>query len=132
MRKFWQRKKYSMEEGIKGRAESIVTPDKTAISMKSGNLPVYATPAVVALMEQASYESVAPYLEDGEATVGVSMEVKHIAATHENRKVWAESTLTAVDGRRLLFEVIAYDEDKCIAKGSHERVVINIEKFMGK
>ena len=121
-----------MEIGITGRAEAIVTKDKTALEMGSGNLPVYATPAVVALMEQACYESVAPYLEEGMATVGVHMDVEHIAATATDRKVWATSELTVVDGRTLTFEVSAYDEDKCIARAVHERVIIDVQRFMSK
>lgn len=113
-----------MKPGIAGRADAVVSPDKTALSMNSGDLNVYATPAVVALMEQACYESVAPYLEEGSSTVGVYMEVKHIAATAPDKKVWAVSTLTEVDGNKLKFEVEAYDEDKCIAKGVHKRVII--------
>lgn len=121
-----------MREGITGRAETFVTKDNTAEVMGSGNLPVYATPAVVALMEQACYRSVVPELEDGTATVGVHMDINHIAATSLGKKVWAESRLTAVDGRKLTFEAEAYDEDRCIAKAVHERMIIDVDRFMSR
>lgn len=121
-----------MEKGLTGRADSIVSPDKTALCMRSGELEVYATPAVAALIEQACYESVAGHLEDGTTTVGVYIELHHIAATLPDRKVWAESTLTEVDGRTLTFEAAAYDENNCIAKAVHKRVIVDCARFIAK
>ncbi len=121
-----------MKTGITGRADTVVSPDKTAVNMKSGDLNVFATPAVVALIEQACFESVASYIEEGSSTVGVYMEINHIAATPPDKKVWAVSTLTEVDGRNLTFEAEAWDEDKCIAKAVHKRVIIDCARFLGK
>ena len=99
-----------MEAGIKGRKEALVTEENSAQAMGSGLLPVYATPAMVALMEVAASESVAPYLEEGTTTVGTALNIKHTSATPTGMRVYCESTLTEVDGRRLVFSVSAYDE----------------------
>ena len=96
-----------LETGIQGRAETLVSKENTAASMGSGNLEVFATPCMVALMEEASQCSVAPFLGEGESTVGTKLCVSHDAATPVGMKVWAESTLTEIDGRRLVFEVRA-------------------------
>lgn len=121
-----------MEAGIKGRKEALVTEENSAQAMGSGLLPVYATPAMVALMEGAASESVAPYLEEGTTTVGTALNIKHISATPTGMRVYCESTLTEVDGRRLVFSVSAYDECGEIGSGTHERFIIKSEKFMAK
>jgi len=121
-----------METGIKGHAELTVTHDNTAAKAGSGDQPVFATPWMVALMEEAAQSSVLPYLEQGQATVGTHLNVSHDAATPVGMKVWAESVLTEIDGRKLSFEVAAFDECGPIGKGTHERFVINKEKFMAR
>lgn len=121
-----------MEPGICGRAETIVDATNTAATMKSGAMEVFATPSVVALIEQACYQSVADELEEGMGTVGVLINVSHIAATACGKKVWAQSRLISVDGRRLVFEADVFDDDKKIAEGTHERVIVNCERFMSK
>lgn len=121
-----------MEIGIKGYAELTVTYDNTAAKAGSGDQPVFATPWMVALMEEAAQSSVLPYLEQGQATVGTHLDVSHDAATPVGMKVWAESVLTEIDGRKLSFEVAAFDECGPIGKGTHERFVINKEKFMAR
>ncbi len=100
--------------------------------MGSGDLPVFATPCMIALMEEASQSSVAPYLEEGQGTVGTRLSVSHDAATPLGMKVWAESCLTEIDGRRLVFEVRAFDECGPIGKGSHERFIIKKQRFLEK
>lgn len=121
-----------LKTGIQGRAEVVVSDRNTAASMGSGNLAVFATPYMIALMEEASQRSVAPYLEEGQSTVGTGLTVSHDAATPIGMKVWAESLLTEVDGRRLVFEVRAFDECGPIGQGTHERFIINTQRFLAK
>ena len=104
--------------------------DNTAAAMGSGSLEVFATPAMVALMEQAAAESVNPYLKDEETTVGILMNVKHLSATALGGNVKAESVLTQADGRKLCFAVKAYDDAGLIGEGTHERFIVNSETFM--
>jgi len=121
-----------MELGIKGRVETVVDHSNTAKFAGSGELDVFATPNMIALMEQAAQASVAPYLEEGQGTVGTMISVTHDAATPLGMKVWAESELVELDRRRLVFEVCAFDECGAIGKGRHERFIINNEKFLAK
>lgn len=121
-----------MELGIKGLAETVVTNANTAKAAGSGTLDVFATPCMVALMEEAALHSVAPYLAEGEGTVGTKLCVSHDAATPLGMNVRAESELVEIDRRRLVFNVSAYDECGLIGKGTHERFIINGEKFLAK
>ena len=121
-----------MEIGIKGRVETVVNDGNTAKFVGSGALDVFATPNMIGLMEQAAQASVAPYLEEGQGTVGTKIEVSHDAATPLGMKVWAESELIEIDRRRLVFEVRAYDEAGLIGQGRHERFIIQNEKFLAK
>lgn len=118
--------------GIKGYAEITVTEDKTAETMGSGTLPVFATPAMIALMEKTAYQSVQPHLDEGCGSVGTLLEVKHTAATPLGMKVTCESELTEVDGRRLVFTVKAFDEAGLIGEGRHERFIVVNEKFLAR
>ena len=122
----------SIEVGIKGRAEDTVRPENTAQAACSGALPVYGTPFMCALMENASWTSLVPYLEEGEGTVGTKLEITHDSATPVGMKVWAESEVTEVDGRRIVLKVAAYDERGLIGQGTHERFVIQNERFLAK
>lgn len=121
-----------MKTGITGKNTIVVTEELTARVMGSGELSVYATPAMIALMENTAYLSVSEYLEDGQGTVGTLMSVKHLSATPVGMQVSCETTLTEIDGRRLVFEVKAYDECGCIGEGTHERFIIDNERFMNK
>lgn len=121
-----------LKAGIKGRQEVMVTEDNSASSLGSGLLEVFATPAMVALMEKAAWMSVDPYMNDGEGTVGTMMNIKHTAATPVGIVVWCDSELIEVDGRRLVFKVEAFDETGKVGEGLHERFVINNAKFMAK
>lgn len=121
-----------LKEGITGHQETIVTVENTAKTMKSGTLDVFATPAMIALMEQTAYESVAGELEEGYGTVGTMLNVKHVSATPLGMKVTCESTLTKIDGRALTFEVKAFDERGLIGEGTHERFLVQNEKFQSK
>ena len=121
-----------LKTGIKGRKELVVTKENTAKSMGSGTLDVFATPAMIALMENTAYESVAAKLEEGSGTVGTALNVKHVAATPVGMKVTCETELIKVDGRALTFSVKAYDETGLIGEGEHERFIIYNEKFQAK
>lgn len=121
-----------MEIGIKGRAETVVNHENTAKFVGSGELEVFATPQMIALMEQAAASSVAPRLEEGQGTVGTLLNVSHDAATPLGMKVWAETELVEIDRRRLVFEVKAFDECGLIGKGKHERFIISNDKFLAK
>lgn len=121
-----------MEIGIKGEAKLTVTNEVSAKTMGSGALDVLATPEMVALMEKAAWTSVQPYLEEGQGTVGISMNITHDAPTPLRMQVTAKSTLTAIDGRKLKFTLEAFDEKGKIGQGEHERFIINSEKFQAK
>lgn len=118
--------------GIKGREETIVSETNSAKTMGSGTLDVFATPAMTALMEKTAWKSVAPHLDEGCGTVGTLLNITHDAPTPFGMKVWCESELTEIDGRRLVFHVTAYDEKGKIGEGRHERFIIQNEKFQSK
>lgn len=121
-----------IETGIKGQAEALVEREDTAQVVGSGDLLVYATPCMVALMEGAACQSVAPLLAEGESTVGTRMDVRHTSATPVGMTVRAESVVTAVDGRTITFEIRAFDEAGEIGSAVHERVIIRVERFLEK
>ena len=118
-----------LETGIKGTRTVTVNESNTAKVMGSGTLDVFATPALIALMEETCWRSVANELEEGCGTVGTLLEIKHTAPTPVGMKVTCESTLTEVDGRRLVFEVTASDAKGVVGEGKHERFIIQNEKF---
>ena len=121
-----------LKPGLAGPAETIVRETNPAIVMGSGSLQVFATPCMVALMEQAACNAVDPCFNDSESSVGTLVNITHDAATALGKKVTATATLVEVQGRKLVFEVTAADEEKQIGKGRHERFIINKEKFMAK
>ena len=122
----------AIEIGLQGHAETLVEKEDTAQAVGSGGLLVYATPCLAALMEGAAYESIAPELAEGESSVGTRMELTHSSATPVGMQVRAESTVTAVDGRKITFEIHAFDEAGEIGSAVHERVVIRAERFLEK
>lgn len=121
-----------LELHIKGTAALTVTDEVTAAAVGSGMLPVFATPSMIALMEKAAAESVAPQLDAGMTTVGTKLDVAHTAATPVGMTVRVETELTEIDGRRLIFTVRAFDELGEIGSGTHERFIVNAEKFLAK
>ena len=121
-----------LEKGIKGTNTVKVTDDMTAIAVGSGGLPVFATPAMIALMERTAYESVIDKLDEGQGLVGISMDVEHKAAVGVGREVTCETVLKEIDGRKLEFDVKVYDDEGIIGEGEHERYIIDVERFMGK
>jgi len=118
--------------GIKGRLETTVNSSNTAKFAGSGELDVFATPSMVALMEQTAQASVAPYLDGGLGTVGTKLDISHDAATPLGMRVWAETELIEIDRRRLVFSVAAYDECGLIGRGTHERFIIDNEMFLSR
>lgn len=121
-----------LKPGLTGTAETVVRETNTALAMGSGSLHVFATPGMIALMEQAACNAVAACLDEESTSVGTLVNITHDAATGMGKKVTAAATLTAVKGRKLVFEITAADEDKQIGKGTHERFIVNKEKFMAK
>lgn len=121
-----------METGIKNTQKITVTPKDTALSHGSGTLEVFATPAMIALMENTAMNTVSPYLAEGEATVGTEINAKHLSATPVGGTVTCEAELTEIDGRRLTFKVTAWDNKGVIGEGTHQRFIIKTEKFMAK
>ena len=121
-----------LKVGINGEAKTIVSESNTALALGSGGVPVFATPAMIALMEKAALSSVAPYLPEGTSTVGISITSSHIAATPLAMEVTARAELTEIDGKKLVFRIEAFDAVEKIGEGIHERFIINVEKFMNK
>lgn len=121
-----------MELGIVGTAEQTVTEAVTAKTVGSGSLTVFSTPHMIALMEEAACRCIAPYLTAEQSSVGTRLDVKHLAATPVGMRVRAEAKLTAEDGRKLTFEVKAFDETGPIGEGTHERFLILTDRFLEK
>ena len=121
-----------MNPGIKNEVSVMVTDALSAKAMGSGTLAVYATPAMIALMEQTAAESVEGLVEEGKTTVGTKIDAEHLAATPVGMKVTCKSELIDVDNRRLVFRIEAFDEAGLIGKAHHERFIIDQERFIEK
>lgn len=121
-----------LEKGIKGHGEELVTMELTASHIGSGTVRVLATPMMIALMEKTSRISVKPYLEEGEETVGIHVNVSHVASTPIGKKVWCDTELIEIDRRRLVFKVAVYNDNGLVGEGTHERFVINVARFKAK
>ena len=121
-----------VELGMRGRAAAVAAEEDTARALGSGTVPVLATPRMIALMEQAAVNAVQSELLPGQTTVGTRLDVTHDAATPLGMRVWAEAELIAAEGRRLTFSVTAYDEAGKIGGGTHERFVIQTDKFLAR
>lgn len=117
--------------GLKGEASTLVERADTAYEVGSGDLLVYATPCMVALMEGAACEAIAP-LPEGKTSVGTEISVSHKAATPVGLEVRAEAEVTAVEGNTVTFHVAAYDEAGLIGEGTHKRVIVSSERFLAK
>lgn len=121
-----------METGLFYASTTTVVHENTALAIGSGSLEVFATPAMTALMENAAMNAVAASLPDGSTTVGTRLEIVHTRATGLGEVVTAEARLVEADGRRLVFEVEARDSIGTIGRGTHERFVVDREKFIKK
>ena len=121
-----------VEIGIKGHQETIVTNVNVATNIGSGKVQVFATPMMIALMEKAATLSIEPVLAQGQSSVGTHINVSHCSATPMGMKVWAETEVIAIDRRKITFSVKAYDERGLIGEGTHERFIIDVDKFIAK
>ena len=118
--------------GMKGEVSTSVERADTAYEVGSGSLLVYATPCMVALMEGAACEAIAPALPEEKTSVGTMLNISHIAATPVGMDVRAEAEVTEVDGNMITFQVTAYDEAGKIGEGTHKRAVITAQRFLDK
>ena len=121
-----------LKTGIKGHQELVVTQELTAKNMGSGVMDVFATPAMLALMEKTAFTSVAEYLNEGCGSVGTKVDIEHVASSPVGRKITCDSELIEIEGRKLVFKVEAYDEKGLIGKGTHERFIVENKKFQEK
>lgn len=118
--------------GMKAEVRSSVEREDTALEVGSGSLLVYATPCMVALMEGAACEAIAPAVPDGKTTVGIELNISHLSATPVGLDVWAEAEVTAVEKNIITFTVTAYDEAGKIGEGTHKRAMVTVQKFLDK
>jgi predicted thioesterase len=119
--------------GTKGSYSLVVQPFHLASQFKDSILPpVFATPMMVLFMENAALNAVKAYLEPGETCVGTGITLKHLAATPAGHRVTAEAEVVKVEGRRIAFNVIARDEIETIGTGTHERMAVDVERFLQK
>jgi predicted thioesterase len=121
-----------LKPGLRAEVSETVNSGNTASVWGSGALDVYSTPAMIALMEKASVLAVLPFLKEGCSTVGTNLNVRHIASSPIGANIKAEGVLTAADGRKLSFEVRAWDDKELIGEGLHERFIIDNKRFMEK
>jgi predicted thioesterase len=118
--------------GLSATVDLVVTEADTAISMSSGDVPVLATPRIVALCEQAACKSIEQAVAAGETSVGMSVQLDHLAPTAIGGRVTAEATLEKVQGRRLVFTVTVNDRRGLVAAGRVTRVLVNVTRFLEK
>ena len=118
--------------GMKGEVVTLAEREDTAAEVGSGSLLVYATPCMVALMEGAACEAIADALSDSQTTVGTALNIEHISATPVGLEIRAEAEVTEVNGKVITFAVTAYDEAGQIGRGTHQRVIVNSQKFLEK
>jgi fluoroacetyl-CoA thioesterase len=118
--------------GLTAELEHTVTDADTASRWGSGLVPVFSTPALVGLMESAAVAALSGHIPAGQTTVGGHIDVRHLAATPVGMRVRARAELTAVEGRKLVFKVEAWDEMECIGEAEHERFVVDEARFLGR
>lgn len=121
-----------LKKGASAQSQVIVTEANTAQALGSGDMAVFATPAMVALMENAAMKAVADLLDEGATTVGVEMNCSHIKASGLGAEITATAILTEIEGRKLTFNVGARDAEGMIGEGVHIRFVVDRERFLGK
>jgi predicted thioesterase len=121
-----------IEVGTKHISTTVVDNTKIASAVGSGGLDVFATPSMVALMEHAAMTAVAPFLAEGDTTVGSMISTSHLKPSKVGNSISAIAELTAIEGRKLTFKISAYDGDQLIGEGEHIRFIVNREKFLSK
>ena len=120
----------NIQIGLAAERSETVTELLLATRLGSGSVEVYATPAMVALIESAAVAAIEPLLPEGQSSVGIALDVKHLAATPPGQQVRARTEVLKVDGRKVTFKVQAWDERELIGEGTHTRFVIDVERFM--
>ncbi len=121
-----------LKEGVECKSNTIVDQSNSALALGSGDMNVFATPAMVALMENAAMKAVAEFLPEGSTTVGSLMNVSHIKPSGCGETIEATATLTEIDKRKLTFSVKAVDSKGTIGEGTHVRFIVDREKFLSK
>lgn len=121
-----------MEKGLQHTSRAVVSQANIALTMGSGDLEVFATPSMIALMENAAMQAVADHLPEGSTTVGAQMNTSHIKPSPLDEEVSATATLEEVDGRKLTFHVEAHDSKGLIGEGTHVRFIVDRAKFLSK
>jgi predicted thioesterase len=120
----------NIQVGLAAERTETVTELLLATRLGSGSVAVYATPAMIALMESAAVAAIEPLLPEGQASVGVALDVRHLAATPPGQQVRARAEVKEVDGRKVTFTVRAWDEQELIGEGTHTRYAIDVARFM--
>ena len=123
---------FNLKVPMYGESRTTVSGDNTALKFGSGKVDVFGTPAMIALMETASINTVDEKLPEGFATVGIDLNIKHIAATPKGMNITASAELIEIDGKRLVFKVEAFDEVEKIGEGTHQRYIIELDKFKSR
>ena len=123
---------FELKVGLVAEVKEMVTSENTAKKYGSGSIDVYATPAMIGLMEKASLSAVDSHLPQGYSTVGIKLDVKHLAATPIGMEVTANAELIEIDGKKLKFLVQAFDGKDKVGEGEHERFIVELTKFMSK
>ena len=118
--------------GMTGQVTSVVERENTALEVGSGSLLVYATPCMVALMEGAACEAIAPAMNEEKTSVGTALNIAHISATPVGLEVRAEAVVTQVEGNTIQFQITAYDEAGKIGEATHKRALVNSQRFLEK
>lgn len=118
--------------GLRGEARRIVTADNTAEALGSGDVPVFGTPAVLAVIEESAVDAIRKELPEGATSVGVWVELEHLAPSKIGAEVVATSVLTAVEGRVLHFDCEAHDGDRLVAKAKHRRSLVTRDRWLAK
>ena len=121
-----------METGLTYTSQTEVTAANTALALGSGDMEVFATPALIALMENAAMNAVKNELPHGSTTVGAMIQATHIKPSAKGESVWATATLTEAEGRKLTFKVTTKDTQGIIGEGTHIRYIVDRERFLGK
>jgi fluoroacetyl-CoA thioesterase len=119
-----------IEIGSMGEVKIVVAPEQSAQAVGSGDLPVFSTPSMLALMEHAAMLAIARYMDETTSSVGILVDIEHLSATPIGEEVRARAEVTDVEGKRVTFFVQAWDDQELIGEGSHVRYIIDRERFM--
>lgn len=124
--------KEKLRKGMTGEASVVVAMEHTASALGSGSVPVFATPALAALVEAAALDALQGVLDDDQTSVGVYLDLQHQAATPVGLTVRAEARIINIEGRRLTFRVAAFDDVEQIGAGTHQRMIVDTDRFLSR